>query len=185
MMRKDFAKGSSELGGCLTRWIVRHWGTRIPSPLSLTSSGYEPAPRILWYHILTFSPWSKSLLRKERFHTPSYILTCQHHGKKCKRVGSNSRKNGILLKPASMPVRRRFWSLPADFTRRRPSTLTSHQRGCAMSFYIKNFVIFCPWGIYVLTNFFLIWRVFSLFATNLNFWILECITWITYHSSYA
>ena len=41
-------QSSSELGGCPTRWIVRHWGTRIPSPLILTSSGYEPAPRVLW-----------------------------------------------------------------------------------------------------------------------------------------
>ena len=53
-------------------------------------------------------------------------------------------------------------------------------------FTLRSFIIFCPWGIYVLTNFFLlIWRVFFLFVTNLNFWILECITWITYHSSYA
>ena len=59
-------------------------------------------------------------------------------------------------RPGVATMGRRFWSLPADFMKRKLSTLTSHQRGCAMSFYIKNFVIFCPWGIYVITNFFLI-----------------------------
>ena len=134
---KDFDKGSYELGECPTKWTVRPWDTRIPSPLSLTSSGYKPAPKVLWCLTPKFCLWSKSLLWKERFHTPSYILTCQHHSKIYKGVGYSSRESAILSKPNSMQARRRFWNSLGYFTKSRLSTPTLHQRGCATSFYIR------------------------------------------------
>ena len=47
MMLRITAKGSCELGAWYIELIVRHWGTRIPSLLNLTSNGYELMLRVL------------------------------------------------------------------------------------------------------------------------------------------
>ena len=95
---------------------------------------------------------------------------CQHHLKICEGVGYSSRENVILLKPNSTPVRRRFWNLLVNFTKRRLSTPTSHQRGCATSFYLR-ILYYLAQGVLMYSQFYLINMtcVSFLFKKNLNF----------------
>ena len=46
-MLKVTVKGSCDLGAWYIELITRHWGTRIPSPLSLISNGYEHVLKVL------------------------------------------------------------------------------------------------------------------------------------------